>query len=288
MRPTRFFLLASVGALSACAAGPPVLTMPRLPAPATTVDGLSTAGPWLIAVSHTPQAVTLATRAVLTIRGDSTPRTDTLSATLDARYAWTRSGRRRVDGTLTGYRVAVGRGVAAIPAGLALGRPFTADAAPAEGTMKFRVPLEGSACTNPALSVLQGLYDAWVPLPDTLLIGREWSDTVRTLSCRDRLPVLGATVRRFRVLRAAVENGRLVIMIDRQGKGQLTADGEQFGEVVSLRGEHTGTMHYVLDAVSARFVRAEGRSSLDLTFKSRRRNQRWSRSAKRTVLPTRI
>jgi len=284
MPPHRFFLITPLIALSACVSGSVARTPPRSPAPATTPDGPALTGPWPVVVSHAPQGITVATRAVVVITGDSTPRTDTLSATLEARYNWAQTGRRRVDGTLIDYRVAVGGAVPAAPAGLALRHPFTADAAPTEGTMAFRVPLASSACTNPALSVLQGLYDVWVPLPDTLRVGREWSDTVRTLSCRDRLAVLGTIVRRFRVARAASEDGKAVLMIDRRSKGQLMADGEQFGEPVTLRGEHTGTMHYVLDAASARFVRAEGTSSLDLTFKSRRRNQRVKQESELTLV----
>lgn len=260
------------------------------------------AGPWRVAASYTPQGVTIATRAVVVITGDPSTRTDTLGATLDATYSWAPgggrgaggpgapaggtwgAGRRRVTGSLTSYRMAVGGAAPAVPAGLKLARPFTAEALPADGTMAFQLPAESSACTDPALSVLQGMHEAWIPLPETLTIGREWSDTTRTLSCRDRLAVRGVNVRQFRVQRADVENSRVVVTIDRRAKGRMTADGEQFGEAVSLGGESNGTMRYVLDVASGRLLRASGTSWLDFSFKSRRRNQRVQQSSELTLV----
>lgn len=280
----RFALLATAAALSACGVARPILRpAPKGPAAATTTGGLNMAGPWRLVTSYTPQGVTIATRAVVVITGDPATRTDTLGATLNASYAWGQVGRRRITGTLADYRVTVGSSAPAVPAGLTPARPFTAEASAADGIMAFQLPAEGSACTDPALSVLQGLFDAWIPLPETLTMGREWSDTARTLSCRDRLVVHGVTVRQFRVQRADVENGRVVVTIDRRAKGRMTADGEQFGEAVSLGGESNGTMRYVLDVASGRLLRASGTSWLDFTFKSRRRNQRVQQNSELTL-----
>jgi len=264
----------ALAALAACAVRPARRAAPRLPAPATTASGLSTAGPWRISVSYATQGITIATHAVVVISGDPATRTDTLSAALDVSYSWARSARRRVSGSLTDYRVSAGGGGPAVPAGLTLNRAFAAEESPAGGALEFQIPAASSACTDPALSALQGLHDAWIPFPDTLRLGREWSDTVHTLSCRDRLPVRGVSVRQFRVQRTEIENGRVILMIERRSKGRMTAEGDQFGEQVSLGGETTGTMHYGLDVASGRLLRARGTSSLDVTFKSRRRNQR--------------
>jgi hypothetical protein len=302
MPPLRIALLAAAAALSACGvvARPGTRPAPNAPAAATTTGGPNTAGPWRVAASYTPQGVTIATRAVVVITGDPSTRTDTLGYTLDATYSWTPApaaparpaggaggtggaSRRRVTGSLTSYRVAVGGAAPAVPAGLKLARPFTAEALPADGTMAFQLPAESSACTDPALSVLQGMHEAWIPLPETLIIGREWSDTTRTLSCRDRLAVRGVNVRQFRVQRADVENSRVVVTIDRRAKGRMTAEGEQFGEAVSLSGESNGTMRYVLDVASGRLLRATGTSWLDFSFKSRRRNQRVQQSSELTL-----
>lgn len=242
MPPPRLALFLFLAAPFGCVTPPSVRPATRAGAASTTTTGPNTAGPWRLASSYATQGVTLATRAVVVISGDPATRTDTLGATLDASYVWARDGRRRVNGTLTDYRVAVGNSAATVPPGLTLSRPFTAEASATDGVMAFLLPAEGSACTDPALSALQGLYDAWIPVPDTLVIGRQWSDTVRTLSCRDRLAVRGASVRQFRVVRADVENGRVVVTISRQSKGRVTAEGEQFGESVSLGGETSGRM----------------------------------------------
>ncbi|MCX5762378.1 MAG: hypothetical protein NTW72_12905 [Gemmatimonadetes bacterium] len=256
--------------------------------------GPNLSGPWHVAVSYAPQGVRVATRAVVTISGDPqggaqggvvggvaggvVTRIDTLTAALEATYVVARGGRPRVerprmDGSLTDYRVAVGGAPAAVPAGLSLPRPFSATDSGGAG-LGFRVPAEGSACTDPAFSVLQGLHEAWIPLPDTLVMGREWSDTVRTVSCRDRVPLRGVSVRRFRVVRGELQDGRVVVMIERRAKGQVAGSGDQFGERVELDGSSSGTVLYALDASSGRLLRAAGTSLVELRFKSRRRNQR--------------
>ena len=283
----RFILLASAAALamgSACGVRPATRAAPRLPALAATAGTPGTTGPWAFGASYDTQGITITTHAIVVISGDPATRTDTLSATLDASYAWVRSAGLRVSGSLTDYRVATGDAVPAAPAGLTRNSAFAAEASPADGTLAFQLPAESSACTDPALSALQGLHDAWIPLPDTLRLGDEWSDTVHTLSCRNRLFVRGTIGRQFRVQRAEIETDRVILLIDRRSKGRMTAEGEQFGEQVSLDGEHLGTMQYVLDVASGRLLRGHGTSALDLTFKSRRRTQRVTQDSELMLL----
>ena len=274
MLSLRFALPVVVAALAACAARPGTPPASRAIPVATTPAGPNTTGPWRLAASYAKQDVTIATRATVVIAGDLSTRTDTLVATLTASYAWDRVAGRHVTGSLTDYRVAVGDSLAAVPAGLRLAQSFAAEESAPGGPLVFRLPAAGSACADPALSALQGLHDAWIPVPETVVLGQEWSDTVHTLSCRDRLAVSGVSVRRFRALRAEVENARVILAIDRSSTTRTTAEGEQFGEAVSLDGKGSGTMRYVLDVASGRFVRASGQALLDLTFRSRRRNQR--------------
>lgn len=279
----RSVLLVVAATLSGCVTRTRTAPASRTSPVATPTAGPNTTGPWRVFASYAQQDVTIATRAVVVITGDPATRTDTLDATLGASYAWGREGRRRVSGSLVDYRVAAGNAVASVPAALKLTRAFTADASPAGGFLAFQLPAESSACTDPALSALQGMHDAWIPVPATVAIGQEWSDTVHTLSCRDRLVLRGVSYRQFRVQRADVANARVVVTIDRRSKGRTTAEGEQFGEAVSLGGESSGTMRYVLDVASGTFVRASGTSWLDLTFKSRRRNQRVQQASELTL-----
>jgi hypothetical protein len=97
---------------------------------------------------------------------------------------------------------------------------------------------------------------------------------VQTLSCRDRIPLRGVVVRVFRVQRAEVEAGtRVVVAIDRTSRGRMSGAGDQFGEPVSLEGESSGTLRYLVDPALGRPVRASGTSSLKLSLKSKLRNQ---------------
>jgi hypothetical protein len=260
------------------------------PAPARTTTAPSaaapnTGGPWRASPPAGFEKVTITTQSTVTITSDTLTRTDTLHATLGASYSWTSGAVRKADGQLTDYRVAIG-GMAApsAPPGLKLPRPFSAVAT--TGTaLHFTLPAESSVCTEPALSTVQGLHDAWVALPSQLVVGAEWTDTVTTLSCRDRVLLRGTSVRRFRVRRGEVDEAkRVVVIIERTARGRLTGDGDQFGEKISINGETAGTMQYAFDPVVGRFVRASGTSVLTFSLKSSRRSQAVKQSSAVSVV----
>lgn len=241
----------------------------------------NTAGPWSASPSLF-QRVVITSDAVIALSGDGGVRTDTLTSTLGATFTWTSRGHRRVDGSLVDYRLAVGRAPAAPLSGLTLPHAFSAETV--DGSLALRFPAEAAACTDPSHSALQSMHDVWIPLPDTLRVGQEWSDTVRTLSCRERVMLRGVSVRRFRVVRGDVENGnRLVVLIDRIARTRLTGDGDQFGEPVTLAGEGSGALRYVFDPLLGQFVRAEGTASLSMSFSSARRKQRVQQDARIAV-----
>ncbi len=272
----RLFLLPLSFAAAVSACFPGATKRPTAPpsaaAPFPAVPNFT--GPWVLATSLASQQVTITTRAVVTIADDTSTRMDTLRATLGASFVWASRAHERVDGILVDYRIAVGGAAPDAPAGLQLPRPFSARSQPSSGSLAFTLPAENTACTDPTLSALQGMHDAWLLLPDTLVVGREWTDTVQTLSCRDRIPLRGTSVRRFRVRRAETQDGsRVVVMIERTSKGRIGGVGEQFGEPVSLAGESSGTLSYAVDPLLGRAVQASGSSLLSLSLTSRRKNQ---------------
>lgn len=265
------FLLGAV--LTACTSGPGRRVLPTIATPTAVGARLNTVGPWVLTAAPS-QKVTIDTRAVVTIASDTVTRMDTVQATLAASFVWASAARRRVDGLLADYRVSVAGAPPAAPPGLQVNRPFSATRSAANTALLFTLPAENSACTDPTLSALQGLHDAWIPLPDTLVIGREWADTVQTLSCRDRIPLRAVVLRRFRVQRAEVEDGtRVLVVIERTSRGRMSGAGEQFGEPVSLDGESSGTLRYIVDPALGRPVRASGTTLLKLALKSKLRNQ---------------
>ncbi|MHB0964496.1 MAG: hypothetical protein ACYC5V_14950 [Gemmatimonadaceae bacterium] len=273
MRLPSFLVLGATLVVAGCVPAIIRRPAPSVPATPTPHSALNTAGPWTLAVAPS-QKVTINTRAVVTITSDTITRVDTVQATLGASFVWASAAHRRVDGLLADYRVSVGGAPPAAPAGLKMNKPFSATRTGTSAGLSFTLPAESSACTEPALSALQGMYDAWIPLPDTLVIGREWADTVHTLSCRDRIPLRSVVARRFRVQRAEVEAGtRVVVTIERTSRGRISGAGDQFGEPVSLEGESTGTLRYIIDPALGRPVRASGTSSLKLSLKSKLRNQ---------------
>ncbi len=270
IRQTRpLFLVLLAGA---CVSTPAARTAPRPATAAAASSGPSTAGPWTLRPNTAPQGVLVSMQAVVTITGDPATRVDSLRSTLDASYAQLPGNVRRLDGRLTAFQVASGTGAPTSVAGLALPTRFSVEiGGPAAG---FRLPTAANICADPSLSVLQGLYDAWTLLPDTLGLRTEWTDTVQTISCRDRVPMKGTSVRHFRVARADVENGRVVVTVERRAKTRLAGEGDQFGEHVAVDGQGESVVRYALDVQSTRWLRASGTSTLELAFKSKIRNQR--------------
>ncbi|MDQ8153153.1 MAG: hypothetical protein P3B98_00705 [Gemmatimonadota bacterium] len=270
----RLFSAFTVVAAAACVT--PSARQAPAPAPTATTGpkAPNVAGPWALQAFPASHRIALTTQATVTITTDGTTRVDTVQAVLGASYAWASRSRLRLDGSLTDYRVAFGTQPPAMPSGLQLPRAFTAQAAKTSESLAFQLPAESSACTDPAFSAMQGLHEAWIRLPDTLKTGAEWSDTVRTLSCRDRIPLRGIATRRFRVVRGELEaNGRVVVLIDRFARGRTVGDGEQFGELVALSGESSGTLRYAVDPATGQVLRAAGTNVLTLALTSSRRKQ---------------
>ncbi len=265
----------------ACVTSPAVRSAPRPASPVAAPSGPPTAGPWALRPSTASQYVLVSTQAVVTITGDTTARVDTLRSTLDASYASLPGNPRRLDGHLTAFQVAVGAGAATPIAVLALPARFSADIGGA--TPGFRLPTASNVCSDPSLSVMQGLYDAWVVLPDTIGLRTEWTDTVHTISCRDRIPMHGTSARQFRVARADVENDRVIVTIERRARSRMTGDGEQFGEHVTIEAQGESTVRYALDVAAARWLRASGTSTLEMSFKSKIRNQRVKQESRLSV-----
>ena len=262
-----------VAIFAACV--PPMVRLPTPSAPAgPKVTSPNTAGPWTLSAAPLSHQVVISAHAVVTIAGDSSTRTDTVQATLSASYVWASSAHRRVDGLLADFRVGVNVGVPSTPAGLQLPRPFSAEVAPVGGPLGFLLPQPGAACTDPALSAAQYLHDAWFRMPDTLFVGQEWADMVQTLTCRDRVPLRGTTIRKFRVLRGEIEDSaKVAVLVERASTGHLAGEGDQFGEHVVVAGESSGLVRYAVDPLSGRVLRATGNTSLTFSLTSRRRIQ---------------
>lgn len=284
MRRAHSFVVAILAFLAGCVSAG---TAGRRPAPATPAASepvLNTAGPWRVTTPSGSEKVTITTTAVVSITSDTLVRTDAVHASLGASYTWTGISPRKVDGLLTDYRVALDTAAAIVPAGLRLPRPYSAVSKGPSTGMTFTLPGEEAACTEPALSALQALQEAWVETPTELRVGLEWRDTVKTLSCRDRVPLHGTTERRFRVTHGEVSDGqRVLVLIERTARGRLSGAGEQFGEKVAINGGSSGTMRYALDPVTGRFVRAEGTSSLTFTLMSSRRTQSVRQAGRTTI-----
>lgn len=241
----------------------------------------------MVATTPVSQKVSIVTTAVVAITGDNAVRTDTLHTVLGASYVQT-ANRQRIDGLLSDFRFAAGSTPLAVPAGLQLGRPFSADVQAPNKHYVFRLPAENSACTDATLSSLQGMHEAWIPVPDTLALGLVWSDTLRTITCRDRIMLRVTAVRRFRVRRATVDSaGRVLLAIERTTSGKLAGAGEQFGEALGIAGESTGTLLYSFDTSEGRLLHADGNSVLTFALTSRRRSQtaRQESQVKITWLP---
>ena len=275
MRLRSSFLSAAVAGLAAACRGAAPVPAAAPPPPVQPIDPVAVAPvaattSWLYRPTADRRAFVLSQRAVVSIKQDSLVRVDTVSSRAEVSFATTNG---RVAGSVTAY-LASGAGREAAPiAGVRF--PVTLSGSlPVHGEqLTFTAPSSATPCTSPATTAAHSVRDLWFRAPDTLRVGTTWSDSTRYAICRDGIPLFLRVIRDFRVTGSAERNGRIVLTVLRLSRTALTGDGDQFGERVSITASGTGELTYEIAPLAGELLRAQGTSTLDLTFRSALRVQ---------------
>lgn len=172
---------------------------------------------------------------------------------------------------------------AALP-GITLPLVFSG-AAPPPGTQHVlsgrNVPTD--PCQSPAPVLLNSIRDLFIPVPDTLTIGRVWSDTGRSESCRGGARLTGSTTRRFSVRGYEVRDGLPVLLIDQRSTARLRGTATRSGDTTVVEGLGSGTGEIVLDAMTGAIVSATASATLEISIRGAVRSER-----ARQLLRTRV
>ena len=211
-------------------------------------------------------------RAVVSIRSDTTTRTDTIESHAELTFTVAPAG-NVLAGNVSAFLVGGGGRPAATPAGLAVPFPVRAEYPSRDAPLNFTAPRDATPCSSLALSAAQSLRDLWFRPPDTLRTGAVWQDSATYVVCRDGLPLRATTHRTFRISGATTNENRTTLSISRISRTTFEGTGAQFGEPVIVRGTGNGELNYTLDPLSGEIVSASGTTTLDLTLRSRVRTQ---------------
>ena len=211
-------------------------------------------------------------RAVITIRLDTSSRTDTISS--HAEMVFTAAPvTGDVNGSVDAFLVQGSGNAAATPAGLAVPFPLRAEYSARGPQLEFTAPREAAPCASNALAVTQSLRDLWFRPPDTLRVASTWEDSSSYVVCRDGVPLRATVHRTFRVTGTAERDGRVLLTIARQSRTTIEGNGAQFGEAVAVSGAGSGQLTYDFDPENGEVLGANGNATLDFSLRSRLRTQ---------------
>lgn len=270
----RFALLPAVAALFAAgcapAAAPPAVRAVPVIEP---VEHDPMTPPWSVRLTGALQTQTIDVVAALVSRVDTLERLDSLQSELTVRWSSPSvSFPRRFIGSLQDYRVSLGADSLAAPLGLFLPIPFSAEQGDPSRQPVFMSP-DAGRCDGPSYSLLHGVRDVWLSLPESLHPGQEWSDSAEYVVCRDSIPLRTTVDRRFRVTGALTRDSAVMVTIERRTTTTISGEGLQFGEPVRIEGTGAGALMLEVALDGGRVVFGSGESELHLTLIGRRRTQ---------------
>ena len=266
----RWFLLVAT-ALACRGRVPEQAISPPHPQPAPMDE---TPRSWVLRPGLLAREYRIEQRARVTTAIDSTgPQTDSSSLVVDASVRTIPSS--GLTGLIRSVMVgALGTGSVALP-GVVLPYAFAAaETRPGAQSSPVGRPAPADPCTSPDQVPLSVIREVLVRAPDSLSLGREWSDSGTFPVCRDGVRLDVNSKRHFKVTGYERLGGAGVLIVTRAGVtalGGLAVRGE---DTTRVEGSGTNAMRYVLDAATGEVLSATGTGSLDLVVRGARRSQR--------------
>lgn len=290
----------AIHAIAACGGGggvPGPRPVPGRPADPAKPDPL--AAPWVVQRTGQPVSQTIHIAAVLESRADlhaasqadsladsfAPLQADTLQAQLTATWSLPSPGYpRRYLGSVTDYRLSSGVGDSLVPPpGLPLPFSFSAEQPTSASQPEFVAP-ESSRCDAPQASIVHGVRELWLSLPDTLRPAMQWADSSSYVTCRDSIPLTMVVRREFRVTGAMWRDSAVVVTVERRTRTLLSGTGRQFGDSVTFSGEGSGAAMFEVSLRTGAVVFASGESELHVTLAGSRRTQQLTQRSRISVL----
>lgn len=240
-----------------------------LPAP---VDEMPTS--WVLRRGSLSREYHIEQRARVTVVLDSAgPQADSTSIRVDASMrSVPASG---ITGLIRSVVVgAPGTGPVTFP-GLVLPYAFIATA-PRPGGQSSLVgrPELADPCASSAQVPLSVIRDILVRPPDSLSLGREWSDSGAFSVCRDGVRLDAQSKRLFKVTGYERLGGTGVLLVARTGVTVFRGLSVRGDDTTHVDGSGTNTMRYTLDPLTGDVVSASGTGTLDIVVRGALKFQR--------------
>lgn len=153
----------------------------------------------------------------------------------------------------------------------------SAFAAPETGPGSQYVPTGrpgADPCGPGAHNALGALRDVMIRLPDTLRIGKEWSDSGRYVTCRAGVLLDLSNTRRFRLVGFELRAGSGVLVVTRTATTAVRGYTVRGDDTTRVEGAGASTLRYEIDPSTGDVVEATGTGSLDLVVVGRVRSER--------------
>lgn len=286
-RPTVFLVVLLWVLTAACGGGRSAPRTRPVPGPVETDRPDPLAMPWVVRRSGQPVSQTIHVAAVLESRVDSLGPliADTLQSQLTAIWTLPSPGYpRRYLGTVTDYRLSAAVGDSLVPPeGLPLPFSFTAEQLSPRSQPSFVAP-DAARCDVPQASIVHGVRELWLSLPDTLRPSMRWADSSSYVTCRDAIPLTMEVRREFRVTGALWRDSALVVTVERRTETRLSGAGRQFGDSVTFSGEGSGAAMFEVSLRTGAALFASGESELHVTLRGSRRTQQLTQRSRISIL----
>lgn len=261
-----------VAAVAACRGQVPEQAIsPPTPRPEPVAD---TPGSWVLHPGSLAREYRVAQRARVTVTLDSVgPQADSTSIVVEA------SVRNVPPSGFSGLLrsatvVAFGAGPAAF-SGIVFPYAFTStDQRPGvQSSLTGRV-VSADPCASPAQVPLGVVRDVFVHAPDSLSLGREWSDSGAFPACRDGVRLEVSSRRRFTVTGYERLAGAGVLHVTRTDSTLFRGLSVRGDDTTRVYGSGTSVLRYLLDATTGDVLSASGTGSLDIVVRGALKSQR--------------
>jgi hypothetical protein len=279
---TRLFPALLLLGLAGCAAQAPGPRPARVPPQPVAGDPL--AGPWQFRDLDMRRTQRLHVQSVLTSQMDTVVRVDSVESRLEAAWAPVPETQpRRLAGMVTAFGVRTpNEETWRTPDGVSLPFSFVALHEVAAAMPRISTP-DAAACGVPNAAAVQPWRELWLEVPPTLRSGSVWEDSTTYSLCRDSIPLVVTTVRRFEALGSHLRGDVQVVTVQRLSRTRFAGVGRQFGEDVRLEGEGEAAMQLELSLAGGVILAGEGTSEVQMTLAGRRRVQRLVQESRLTI-----
>jgi hypothetical protein len=140
-----------------------------------------------------------------------------------------------------------------------------------------------ASCDSPAETLVATARDLIVPLPDRVILGSVWRDTVSSTACRGGVALTTTVVRQYEARGLAPYVGGQALELARTTELTVTGSGAQYGQSVNVTGQGSGTATLLVDPGGGGLLKSMAETTAALTFTGPRGTTAFTQTARQAV-----